>query len=97
MSTHLSREFIERQRQKLKRRQEAYRQSISAPLLHWLPEFVEFKADEALPEILKALLAIRLGEYGICEGCGEEIPEARLRIRISATRCVACQTAEEIR
>jgi len=30
------------------------------------------------------------GEHGFCDGCGEAIPEARLRIDPAATLCVAC-------
>jgi len=32
---------------------------------------------------------------GICEDCGDPIPEARLRAMPGATRCVACQTMHE--
>jgi len=31
------------------------------------------------------------GTYGCCEGCGAEIPVARLEIRPSARYCVPCQ------
>ena len=30
-------------------------------------------------------------EFGLCEECGEKIPEARLMIMPEATRCVPCQ------
>lgn len=41
--------------------------------------------------VIKAALArIEDGTYGICESCGEEIGEARLRAVPEATRCVDC-------
>lgn len=30
------------------------------------------------------------GTYGTCDGCGADIPEARLDVRPAATQCVAC-------
>lgn len=35
------------------------------------------------------------GTFGICEDCGEEIEEARLRVVPYAIRCVACQEKHE--
>lgn len=32
----------------------------------------------------------RIGEYGYCLSCGEEIAEARLRNNAAAPRCVIC-------
>ena len=34
-------------------------------------------------------------EFGLCEECGEKIPEARLMIVPEATRCVPCQQEME--
>ena len=31
------------------------------------------------------------GLYGICEGCGQGIPEERLRAMPTATKCMPCQ------
>jgi DnaK suppressor protein len=42
-----------------------------------------------------ALARIELGEYGLCTGCGAEIPEARLRAAPEAALCVDCQRAAE--
>ncbi|MCG8377278.1 MAG: TraR/DksA family transcriptional regulator [Chlorobiales bacterium] len=42
-------------------------------------------------EIEAALKRIEQGEYGICEECGEDIPEARLRLFPAAEFCVGCQ------
>jgi RNA polymerase-binding transcription factor DksA len=35
------------------------------------------------------------GRYGECLGCGQRIPEARLRARPEATLCVGCQRERE--
>jgi phage/conjugal plasmid C-4 type zinc finger TraR family protein len=35
------------------------------------------------------------GLYGICEDCGNPIPEARLQAMPEATRCVECQRKQE--
>ncbi|NLT54053.1 MAG: TraR/DksA family transcriptional regulator [Actinomycetales bacterium] len=45
----------------------------------------------ALAEIKRALRAMADGRYGLCEGCGREIPVERLEIRPDARFCVACQ------
>lgn len=34
-------------------------------------------------------------EVSECQGCGEEIPEARRQARPGCTLCVACQTMKE--
>ena len=46
------------------------------------------KIDEALDR-----LAMRT--YGICEGCGEEIPLKRLKARPVTTFCIECKTQQE--
>jgi len=38
----------------------------------------------------RALRRMADGEYGWCEECGEEIPEARLEVDPAADYCVAC-------
>lgn len=48
----------------------------------------ECRAQQA--EIHAAKHRLERGEYGICEGCGELIDEARLEIRPMARRCVGC-------
>jgi DnaK suppressor protein len=46
------------------------------------------KIDEALER-----LATRT--YGICEGCGEDIPLKRLKARPVTTFCIECKTKQE--
>lgn len=43
-----------------------------------------------LAAIDHALARIESGDYGVCVGCGETIPEARLEVLPYSTRCVAC-------
>jgi RNA polymerase-binding protein DksA len=46
-------------------------------------------ARERLASIDTALAAMDAGTYGVCEVCGEEIPEARMEARPMSVRCVA--------
>lgn len=41
-------------------------------------------------EIRSALARIDAGTFGICESCGEKIPEARLKLVPHARSCVNC-------
>jgi RNA polymerase-binding protein DksA len=47
-----------------------------------------------LYHIDQALDRIRVGTYGICEDCGEPIPEGRLEIVPHARLCSACKEKE---
>ena len=47
--------------------------------------------DQNREQVERALERLREGTYGICEGCGRRIPEARLSYQPAATRCVECQ------
>jgi DnaK suppressor protein len=49
-----------------------------------------------LANIERALVRIRAGTYGECEGCGGRIPLARLNALPYATSCIECQRAAEI-
>jgi DnaK suppressor protein len=51
--------------------------------------FIE-QARERLAAIDAALAKMDAGTYGICEDCGEEIPEVRLEARPLSVRCVEC-------
>ena len=48
-------------------------------------------------EAMDALERLEEGKYGFCRDCGERIPEARLRVKPEATRCVRCQAEAERR
>lgn len=47
--------------------------------------------------ILQALEKIKVGTYGICVDCGEDISEKRLSSYPNAARCIACQESIEER
>ena len=46
-------------------------------------------------KIKDALDRIDSGEFGVCEECGEEIGEARLKARPVTTLCINCKMEEE--
>lgn len=52
---------------------------------------ISMRKHKQIKEIEEALERIKHGEYGICEDCGESIPEQRLRLFPAARLCVRCQ------
>lgn len=48
-----------------------------------------------LSKIEGAMGRINEGEYGICDGCGEEIGIKRLEARPVTTYCIDCKTLQE--
>jgi DnaK suppressor protein len=46
-------------------------------------------------KIKDAIERIESGEFGICDSCGEEIGEARLKARPVTTQCIDCKIAAE--
>jgi DnaK suppressor protein len=46
-------------------------------------------------KIKDALDRIDSGEFGICEECGDEISEARLKVRPVTTLCINCKMEAE--
>jgi len=48
-------------------------------------------------EIDEALEKINIEEFGICESCGEDIPEGRLKVRPNAIYCIQCKDEIEKR
>jgi RNA polymerase-binding protein DksA len=51
--------------------------------------------SEQLQDIADALKRIHQGNYGACDGCGEEIPKKRLEVLPAARHCVQCQSKLE--
>lgn len=47
-----------------------------------------------LEQIDQALARMEAGTYGLCEGCGGEIPVERLEAVPSAAYCVSCQSRQ---
>ena len=48
-----------------------------------------------LKKIDEALERMNTETYGICEGCGGDIPYKRLKARPVTTLCIECKTAQE--
>ena len=68
---------------------ESFAQEFSLELL---------QRDEAtLGEIQEALERVNNGSFGLCEGCQEAIPKARLNAVPYARNCVDCQRKAERR
>ena len=52
---------------------------------------LEHNLETSLKDINLALEKIRKGIYGICEKCGKEIPEERLKVHPEARFCIKCE------
>lgn len=48
-----------------------------------------------IKKIAGALLRIESGDYGYCEGCGDEITLKRLQARPESRLCLECQSTKE--
>ena len=46
--------------------------------------------EETLEEVERALAKLDEGGYGVCEGCGKEISEARLEAMPATRFCIDC-------
>ena len=47
-------------------------------------------SSDELYDLLQALQRIEDGEYGLCVGCGQQIPLARLQVMPATRTCVGC-------
>jgi DnaK suppressor protein len=56
---------------------------------------LEENSEHVLAAIDAALARIEAGTYGICERCGQEIAEERLRAIPYATLCIDCKRKDE--
>lgn len=54
-----------------------------------------FKQSVEIPEIQRAIDRIHDGTYGICQGCQNDIPVGRLKVRPETRFCVSCQKERE--
>lgn len=50
---------------------------------------------QQLTQLEEALLKLEAVRYGLCEDCGDKIPDERLRVAPYAPCCVACQEKRE--
>jgi DnaK suppressor protein len=57
-------------------------------------QLLELEARE-LSQIERALVRIKQGSYGVCEGCEGKIPVARLNALPYSTYCIDCQREME--
>jgi len=48
------------------------------------------RREAEMRQLRAALQRIKDEEFGYCEDCGDDIPEARLKISLTATKCVPC-------
>ena len=53
------------------------------------------RENKLIKKIKKALDRIENGTFGICEICGEDISNKRLKARPVTTQCIDCKTKEE--
>ena len=51
--------------------------------------------NDALNQIDGALKRIEDGSYGLCDKCGEKIPESRLKAIPYAAQCIQCASEQE--
>ena len=52
---------------------------------------LERELESALQQVNRALERLAEGQYGVCEMCGNPIPEPRLAVRPMATTCISCE------
>jgi DnaK suppressor protein len=103
----LRRQALELERQELLARLKGLREAVRVevdtdpeegdPDLHERDKNLTLMAalESELASVEDALRALRLGKYGICDRCGEQIDPERLAVRPEATHCVRCQTEVE--
>jgi len=53
------------------------------------------RESKLIRKIKKALERIEANTFGICEKCGEEISEERIKARPVTALCIECKTKEE--
>jgi len=58
-------------------------------------QLAQLESRELL-QIERALLRLKQGTYGVCEGCARKIPVARLNALPFTTTCIQCQREMEI-
>ena len=53
------------------------------------------RESKLILKIIEALERLDQGVFGVCEECGRQISEARLKARPIATLCIECKRARE--
>ena len=107
LNVQRERERLEREREDLlddlQRLREALKAEVKVDAEEGDPDLHEREKNLALVQTLesqlqsidRALRAIELGVYGVCERCGAQIDPARLEARPDATLCLPCQREVE--
>ncbi len=54
------------------------------------------REHKLIKKVKEALMRIDNKTYGICETCGDDISNARLKARPVTTQCIECKTREEV-
>lgn len=85
----LSKALIARKRAILRRKLRRY--LVEWPAMEHPPIHLSVKLAVSVPYIQRALEKIEEGTYGVCDDCGEPIPDRRLEAQIGAIRCIKCQ------
>lgn len=62
---------------------------------HARSEALRHELDRKIIQMRKAMSRIKIGNYGICEECGNMIDTDRLMIYTEATFCVKCEAKRE--
>jgi DnaK suppressor protein len=57
---------------------------------------IKERESRLIIKIKDALERIESGDFGICEECGEEISEKRLKARPVTTLCINCKKRQEV-
>lgn len=58
-------------------------------------EAVRHELDKKIVQMRKALTRVKVGNYGICEECGQMIDTDRLVVYPEATFCIRCESKKE--
>ena len=85
--------FLEKQKGRIERRIQKYKdpERIKDELLSGdVSPYTSYKQEKLIPILEKALKKITNGDYGICENCGKEIEEPRLKLVPAAELCMIC-------
>jgi RNA polymerase-binding transcription factor DksA len=64
---------------------------------HETDELLRRRLERRLTELDHVVRRLEQGNYGLCEQCGEQIPEERLEAKPDTTLCMPCQRQRERR
>lgn len=73
----------------------SFEEDLDEQIGHFETEVKAKFLNKRIVQLRKSLTRIKLGKYGLCEGCGKMIDTDRLAINPSATTCVKCEKEKE--